>query len=141
MTSPTPNPRAPGDPLTAAIIWEQPEPTDDHVWLLCPYMQGRQHRECDECPMWEQDEDRGKVKRGCRMLAEEACRVAYALGRSARPSDEHAPERDYHSSHEALVDLVQLWSEYEALNGGGPGWRRRFEAALDVARELVRVEP
>jgi hypothetical protein len=57
--------------------------------------------------------------------------IAYALAHPA----------DYYPSHEALVDLVQLWAEHEALNGGGPGWRERFRAALVVADELTRREP
>jgi len=48
---------------------------------------------------------------------------------------------NYYDSHEALVDLVQLWAEHEALNGGGPGWQKRFNAALAVAHELTRREP
>lgn len=51
------------------------------------------------------------------------------------------PETDYFPSHEALIDLVQLWVEHEALNGGGPGWQERFRAALAVAKELIRREP
>jgi hypothetical protein len=48
---------------------------------------------------------------------------------------------DYYPSHEALVDLAQLWAEHEALNGGGPGWQDRFRKALDTAHELTRREP
>lgn len=51
------------------------------------------------------------------------------------------PETDYYESHEALVDLLHLWSEHEALNGGGPGWQERFRVALGVAYELTRREP
>jgi hypothetical protein len=51
------------------------------------------------------------------------------------------PDDDYYPSHEALVDLVQLWAEHEALNGGGPGWRERFRSALAIANELTRIEP
>lgn len=52
-----------------------------------------------------------------------------------------AAQTDHHPSHEALVDLIQLWSEHEALSGGGPGWQERFRAALNVAHELTRREP
>lgn len=48
---------------------------------------------------------------------------------------------DYYPSHEALVDLVQLWAEHETLTGGGPGWQERFRKALAVAHELTRREP
>ena len=50
-------------------------------------------------------------------------------------------DEDYYPSHEALSDLVALWKEHEALNGGGPGWQERFRKALAVAEELVRREP
>lgn len=52
-----------------------------------------------------------------------------------------AEDRDYQPSHEALVDLVDLWAEHEALTGGGPNWQTRFRAALAVAQELTRREP
>ena len=57
-------------------IYAQLEPTDRQVWALCPYL--RKLERCMGCPDWEEDGPRGKVKRGCRALAEEACRVVVA---------------------------------------------------------------
>lgn len=50
------------------------------------------------------------------------------------------PAVDYYESHEALIELVQLWAEYEALTGGGPNWQTRFQEALAVATELTQRE-
>lgn len=71
------------DVPTAQEIWAQPEPSNDQTWAICPYLWGRNLKECSRCPEWEEDERHGKVKRGCRMMAEEACRVmsASASGR------------------------------------------------------------
>jgi len=48
---------------------------------------------------------------------------------------------DYWPSHDLLAEIVSLQDEYDALNGGGPGWSDRWTKALDAAREEVRVEP
>lgn len=37
---------------------------------------------------------------------------------------------------EALKDLLDLHSEYMALNGGGPNWQTRWRKALSHASEL-----
>lgn len=50
-------------------------------------------------------------------------------------------EVDYFPDHEALSELVSLQDEFDALNGGGPGWWARWTRALDEAREIVRIEP
>lgn len=60
-------------------IWESPEPSDLMVWEVCPYL--RNNEGCSECPSWEHDEHHGKVRRGCYMLAAEACRVVMAVQR------------------------------------------------------------
>lgn len=49
--------------------------------------------------------------------------------------------RDDFVTRSLLSDLVSLQDEYDALNGGGPGWLSRWNAALDAAREEVRIEP
>ena len=43
---------------------------------------------------------------------------------------------DYYEYREALSDLVHLMSEEDALNGGGPGFSARWEAAKRRAFEL-----
>ena len=62
-----------------------------------------------------------------------------------QPARDQKPETradvDYYPSHEALRELVSLWSEHVALNGGGPGWAGRWESALNIATDLVRIEP
>lgn len=66
--------------VSAEEMWKAPKPTDRQVWGVCPYIRGTHtvFPKCAGCPEWEEDEDYGKVKRGCRMLAEEACRVVMA---------------------------------------------------------------
>lgn len=48
---------------------------------------------------------------------------------------------DFYPHKEALSELVHLLAEKEALNGGGPGYRERWDKALQNAAELVRIEP
>lgn len=43
---------------------------------------------------------------------------------------------DYYESHEVLGDIVSLESERQALNGGGPGWRDRWDKAMQRACEI-----
>lgn len=57
-------------------IWEAGEPTDLMAWEVCPYL--RNLEPCHGCPAEEESENYGKGKRGCRGLAEEACRVVLA---------------------------------------------------------------
>jgi hypothetical protein len=57
-------------------VWAAPAPTDLMAWAVCPYL--RDLQECQSCPEWDEDKDYGKCKRGCRALAEEACRVVHA---------------------------------------------------------------
>lgn len=57
-------------------VWSMPEPTDLMVWSVCPYLRSAGER-CLGCPPWE-DFDGDQCKRGCRMLAEEACRTVLA---------------------------------------------------------------
>lgn len=40
----------------------------------------------------------------------------------------------------ALHELVSLRAEYTALNGGGPGWTKRWEAAWAVAADLLEED-
>lgn len=57
-------------------IWAAPNPKHPMVWAVCPYL--RNINTCRRCPEWEKDKNYGKVKRGCRAMAEEACRVVHA---------------------------------------------------------------
>lgn len=68
------------------------------------------------------------------------CRTNFADANMIRTALADTGE-EYLESHEALSDLIQLWSEYEALNGGGPGWQKRFGEAFSRACDLVRREP
>jgi hypothetical protein len=43
---------------------------------------------------------------------------------------------DYYESHEVLGDIVSLESERQVLTGGGPGWRERWDKALQRACEI-----
>lgn len=63
--------------LTPAEIHAIPDPSDAMVWELCPYL--RPGLSCAACPSTEHDEDYGEVKRGCRGMAEEACKVVVAM--------------------------------------------------------------
>lgn len=56
-------------------LWAAPVPNDRQVWGVCPYL--RSLDRCKGCPAWEND-DGDVVKSGCRMLAEEACRIVMA---------------------------------------------------------------
>lgn len=66
----------PFDLVTLREIWTAPEPTDRQVWAVCPYL--RNLERCSGCPSVEVDPHHGEVKRGCRGLAEEACRIVMA---------------------------------------------------------------
>lgn len=61
---------------------------DETVWAVCPYTEGRDLEECLRCPEWREDPDHGRLKAGCRSLAEEACRIA----RADLPRDEGVRE-------------------------------------------------
>lgn len=60
---------------------------------------------------------------------------------ASAPSVGDSSARDLEWSHTLLGDLCQLQGEYDALNGGGPGWRERWNKALDAANEQTRIEP
>lgn len=68
------------DQISPREIWSAPEPSDRQVWGVCPYL--RTLDKCAGCPSWERNDDpkwkSAKFKRGCRALAEEACRVVWA---------------------------------------------------------------
>lgn len=59
-----------------AEMYAQRQCPDEMVWDMCIYL--RQELNCHECPEWEDDEHYGRVQRGCRGLAHEACRIALA---------------------------------------------------------------
>lgn len=63
-----------------------------------------------------------------------------ALSRAASVLREREGGEDYYLSHEALIDLVSLLGERDAI-GGGPGFAERWKEAYDNACDLVRVEP
>lgn len=69
--------------ITGREMWASPEPSDLMVWEVCPYIEGHNGLEdgCEECPEWE-DLDGEQVKRVCRAMAEEACRVMMAVQRT-----------------------------------------------------------
>lgn len=63
------------------------------------------------------------------------------IGACAPSAGETAGE-DYYPSHEALHEIICLLDEHDALNGGGPGWRARWDKARGLATQLVgRDEP
>lgn len=68
-------------------VWEQPEPSPEMVWAVCPYTRGNAgDYRCTHCPSWEVDPDYGQVRRGCYAIAAEVCRVVFAMQkREARP--------------------------------------------------------
>lgn len=67
-------------------IWDQAgQVTDLMAWEVCPYL--RDLEACNGCPEYETESFDGETftsKRGCRGLAEEACRIVLAA--SKRPS-------------------------------------------------------
>ena len=71
-------------------IWKTPEPSDFMVWEVCPHLRAAERHDdyrCHQCPIWEHDpsvvayteDGDDRVKRGCRMKAEEVCRVFMAV--------------------------------------------------------------
>ena len=65
--------------VTTREMYAEPEPSDTMVWAVCPYL-GRKGVDadfCDRCPAW-METDYGKAKRGCRHIAEEACKMVTA---------------------------------------------------------------
>lgn len=61
--------------LDGKAIYAQPEPTDEQVWSVCPYLRDKDR--CMGCPK-EELHDGEPVRRMCRMLAEEVCRIVMA---------------------------------------------------------------
>lgn len=59
-------------------IWAQPEPPDEMVWEICPYVRSRLER-CRHCPKSRIDPDYGAVTDGCYVMAQEACRGVFAI--------------------------------------------------------------
>jgi hypothetical protein len=61
-------------------IWRVPAPSDEMIWAVCPWVKAKIGN-CHHCPASEildgehYDEP---VTRGCRVIAEEACRVVFA---------------------------------------------------------------
>lgn len=71
--------------ITGREIWDSPDPSDLMVWEICGYLRGSpKHFNCNECARWDHDEKYGKTKQGCRMLAEEACRLVMAVQRKEK---------------------------------------------------------
>lgn len=66
--------------LTGKEIWAVPEPPSEMVWEICPYLRmDSKHEGCRQCPQFEDHEHYGQCQRGCYGLAEEACRVVFAM--------------------------------------------------------------
>lgn len=69
-------------------------------------------------------------------------RLTAAQAELARVKEARKQEEDYYPSHESLHAIICLLDEYDALNGGGPGWRERWDKERDRATQLVgRDEP
>lgn len=70
-------------------IWNQAEPSESMVWEICPYIRSNLEN-CNHCPRWEFDEvaarytKDGIVQRGCYGLADEACRIVFAMQKRQR---------------------------------------------------------
>jgi hypothetical protein len=54
------------------------EPSDRQVWAVCPYV--NQMDRCRGCPSREHDAEFVEIQRGCRAMAEEACKALFAAG-------------------------------------------------------------
>ena len=59
--------------------YNQPDPSQEMVWAICPYLRMRGDIRCKHCPRWEDDPEFGKVQRMCFGLAEEVCRTIFAM--------------------------------------------------------------
>lgn len=66
---------------TPRDIWDSPQPSDLMTWEVCSYTRGMSSADCEGCPEWTPDEHYGRIKKGCRMWAEEACRTMMAVQR------------------------------------------------------------
>lgn len=64
-------------PVDGAEIYTQPKPPDEMVWAICPWVQ-RHYGQCEKCPEY-QPINGEMVQRGCYAMAEEACRVVFAM--------------------------------------------------------------
>lgn len=61
-------------------IYTQPKPSSEMVWEICPYL--RMHCKedrCSQCPEEFEDETYGTMIHGCYGLAEEVCRIIFAM--------------------------------------------------------------
>lgn len=69
--------------------WNAPEPSDEMAWAACDYTRPPASGidRCERCPSYEHHERFGQLKRGCRMMAEGACRNVLAA------MEKHPPTR------------------------------------------------
>ena len=66
--------------VKAREMYDQPEPSEQMVWEVCPYLRGIEHEyRCEHCPRWENHPKHGPIQKGCFALAEEACRIVMAM--------------------------------------------------------------
>jgi hypothetical protein len=65
--------------ISGREIWDVPKPPNNMIWEICPYIYSRDLEGCNHCPEWEEDPVHGKVQRGCFGLAEEVCRIIFAM--------------------------------------------------------------
>lgn len=66
--------------VSAEEMHAQPDPTDEMVWAVCPHLRAHlEESRCHRCPRWEEDETYGKLQRGCFGLANEACKIVFAM--------------------------------------------------------------
>lgn len=68
--------------VTPKEAWAAEKPTDLMTWAVCPYL--RDLSDCAQCPESEVDGHEGRVTRGCRVMAEEACRIVEAARQKGR---------------------------------------------------------
>ena len=73
--------------ISAQEHWQMPEPTDQMVWAACEYTRPVQSEieVCERCPPHENHERYGRLKRGCRAMAEGACRNVMAAMKKHPP--------------------------------------------------------
>lgn len=79
--------------VSADEVWASPKPSDLMTWAVCDYTTN--HRDtgrCSHCPASFEDPSHGTMTKGCRMLAEEACRVVMAIQR--REANSASPPAD-----------------------------------------------
>lgn len=61
-------------------IHRQPEPTEEMVWAVCPWLRAHQDdSRCRHCPAWFEEPNYGTMRYGCYGMAAETCKVIFAM--------------------------------------------------------------